>query len=748
MMWCLRDLWRLLFGGDDDDDEPFHGYRSRGDYHPRIGGSNAGSRSRYREDYHSRTSDRPPSPAAPPVLRGDGDEFKRILGLEIILPGSPPRVSDAPIPSSKRRFLAPESSTISTFSNVQIQPEKPLLVSSPSIRDSGAHAQPSGASPSSSFSSSLFSSLSRVSPAPAPASPSSSNSIVSEVRVRDFRALSPPLRFSPSPNPSSGSSSTSNSSISEAPVSVLKIKAPILQLDSATRFSEKPSSSSPSLPSSPMLPPALIPCVKIWREKKPNSIEQNRISPQKPSTASPSSIRVRIPPPTSSSESCPSSPHQSPPCNRRSLPICEIPKYLEEMIKRDIVPPVLFSPLSPATYADYFATLLYAEDFYIEKWSKYLLEGVLLELRSRKTLSSQSNSSIVKKNNKLVNRDFVAFHVDAVPEKRPFLLSRDFVFLKPLDEMAGPFKGILFRVEKNVVLVEFGEDFHLQHSPSKRYDVSFSFNRVCLKRAHQAISASSDPSFHSILFPIEVPSLLHGNIAQSSHQLPITRIMNHKGPFPYLIEGPLSVTQTLAPTDDEEGRCLSVTGRIIQEAILNIYSRNPICKILVCSPRNSTSDVLLRSLSYKMPKWMLFRANAAFRNYTEVPDDIIHASLYEEEEECFAFPPPLELRNFIVITSTFMSSFRLRAAGIDNEHFTHIFLVDSSLATEPEAIVPLANLAGKKTVVFVSGCLSKVPGWVRSDIARKHGLKVSYFHRLCKREPYRSRADMFISHIE
>jgi hypothetical protein len=44
----------------------------------------------------------------------------------------------------------------------------------------------------------------------------------------------------------------------------------------------------------------------------------------------------------------------------------EIPEHMEEMIKNDIVPPVLKMPLSPDTYADYFAALLYAEDFYCE----------------------------------------------------------------------------------------------------------------------------------------------------------------------------------------------------------------------------------------------------------------------------------------------------------------------------------------------------------------------------------------------
>ncbi|PKU73336.1 probable RNA helicase SDE3 [Dendrobium catenatum] len=345
-----------------------------------------------------------------------------------------------------------------------------------------------------------------------------------------------------------------------------------------------------------------------------------------------------------------------------------------------------------------------------------------------------------RKNTMLVQRDFVAFEIDSVPEKRPYLLSRDFVFLKPLNEFAGPFKGRLFRLVKSTtVLVEFGDDFHSQHSPAKRYDVSFSFNRVCLKRAHQAISVASDPSLHNVLFPDQTVSY-HPN---TSHFIPdkavkfqdhVRKILNHKGPIPFLVNGQL--VQNLSPT-----------GLVIQLALVNIYRTNPRCRILVCAPTNDTSDVLLRSLKKEIPDSSLFRANAAYRDYDLVPDDIIPASLYEEDGERFACPPLAELKCFNIITSTFMSSFRLYAAGLDSEHFTHIFLADASLATEPEAIVPLAHFVGRNTIVVVAGCSGKSPYWVRSDIARKHGLKVSYFDRLLAREPYLSNDSMFIARL-
>ncbi|KAL0920320.1 hypothetical protein M5K25_009447 [Dendrobium thyrsiflorum] len=570
--------------------------------------------------------------------------------------------------------------------------------------------------------------------------------------------LAPQSEASSSKKPSLPTVSSTNSPISKAPVRVWQAPLPSPP-DSTTKLAEKPSLSSPTLPSSRKVavshaPPDSTTNNSVsWQKNKQISTVPSRESVQNLPAFSPSLIKFVRPDSFSSSNTSPSSLLESGISNRRVLPKYEIPKYLEEMIRNDSVPPVLKRPLSPSTYSDFFATLLYAEDFYAEasvlpcvgtkkpsKWSEYLLRGIKLELQRRTNSKNSEESSMKRKNTMLVQRDFVAFQIDSVPERRPYLLSRDFVFLKPLNEFAGPFKGILFRVTKGVILVEFGDDFHSQHSPSKRYDVSFSFNRVCLKRAHQAISVASDPSFHNILFPDQTASY-HPN---TSHFIPeknhVRKILNHKGPIPFLVNGQLVQDR---PSDQNHPS----TGLIIQVALVNLYRTNPRCRILLCAPTNDTSDVLLRSLKKQIPDSSLFRANAAYRDYDLVPDDIIPASLYEEDGECFACPPLAELKCFNIITCTFMSSFRLYAAGLDSEHFTHIFLVNASLATEPEAIVPLAHFVGRNTIVVVNGCSDKSPYWVRADIARKHGLKVSYFNRLLAREPYLGNDSMFIAHL-
>ncbi|KAJ4710483.1 putative p-loop containing nucleoside triphosphate hydrolases superfamily protein [Melia azedarach] len=124
----------------------------------------------------------------------------------------------------------------------------------------------------------------------------------------------------------------------------------------------------------------------------------------------------------------------------------------------------------------------------------------------------------------------------------------------------------------------------------------------------------------------------------------------------------------------------------------------------------------------------MFRANAAFREVDGVPVDIYSMCAYDGE--CFSLPSHGELKQFMVISSTFATSFSLLDHGITAGHFSSMFLVDSSSATEPETMITLSSFANENTTVILTGAPNNRTGWVRSDIARNNGLRMSYFERL------------------
>ncbi|KAI3421672.1 uncharacterized protein J3R85_012031 [Psidium guajava] len=346
--------------------------------------------------------------------------------------------------------------------------------------------------------------------------------------------------------------------------------------------------------------------------------------------------------------------------------------------------------------------------------------------------------------------------MESVPGCRPFLLSRDFVFAKPLDERDTKFQGFVYRVERSsIVLAEFGDDFHSQHHSSSRYDISFSFNRVCLKRAHQAVEAATDPSFGNFLFPIcatrrdlfALPSLFFSSdVLYSEQRSAVRQILALKGSPPFLIEGPLC-TRSLS-LSKAGVLSLSKAGVVVREAVSQVHRCFKDPRILVAAPTNKTCDVLMRSLKKEIPDSEIFRANAAFRELDGVPDDILPSCLYKRKSDCFACPHLQQLRKFKVIFSTFVSSFRLHSEGINAGHFSHIFLVDASSTSEPEAMIVLANLANEDTTVIITGAQGNHSGWVRSPIARKYGLRISYFERLKEFTPYKKLDPKFIAQLE
>ncbi|KAH8507950.1 hypothetical protein H0E87_010196 [Populus deltoides] len=674
------------------------------------------------------------------------------------IPAFHPSPSPKPLPS----FLKPPTSS----SNQSQSSRVPATVLSkpspfPSV-PSTTSSKPSPHATTLSFKSSPF---------PPPPSTSSSKS--------SHQDPNPAFHPSPSPKPLPSflkppTSSSNQSQSSRVPATVLSKPSPFPSVPSTTSSKPSPQATTLSFKSSPFPTPPSTSSSKSSHQD-PNPAFHPSPSPKPlPSFLKPSASSSK--PSPSSSKASPSSPEPSSSSKQPSSfkptlslaspnlineqtkvsyslvqkvmsPIYAVPKVIEDLIKRDIVPEVLNEMLSPSTYKDYFAALLYAEDFYIEKWSKFKLKNITLKLKDAAIIKKRGRKEYFSESHEKDNKTFVEFEIDSCREKRPFLLSRDFAFARPSGQKTEPYQGVIYRVVRStIVLVEFGEDFHLQHYSTREYDVSFSFNRVCLKRAHQAIEAASDPSFKNFLFPdfvhrksIPTSTPLHfiNHKLDAYQRSAVHEILSFRGPPPYLVEGPLC--------SKEYSKQLSRIGLVVQEAVLQIYQSSSKHRILICAPINRTCDVLMQSLKIDIPESDMFRANAAFREIDGVPIDILTSCVYKRD--CFTCPSIRELRKFRVILSTFVSSFRLHNEGIVAGHFSHIFLVNASSATEPEAMVALANLASENTAVIVTGAPGNHSGWVRSNIARENGLMTSYFERLRDSKPYWNSHPKFIRQL-
>ncbi|XP_008223914.1 PREDICTED: probable RNA helicase SDE3 [Prunus mume] len=677
-----------------------------------------------------------------------------------------PPTSSSKLPQST--FVNPSSSNASPFI-LEFPTSVSKLQQSSSVDQRSALPKPPTSSsklPQSTLISPSSSSLQLRTPSSRPSPPKLSPSPKFPTYSSSSTFPKPPTSSSKLPQSNFVNPSSSNASpfILEFPTSVSKLQ----QSSSVDQRSAlpKPPTSSSKLPQSTLISPSSLSLQFQTPSSRPSPPKLSTAS-SKPPQASSKSHSSSPNPPTSSkpspSSGQPASSTTLPPIFKQvlspassdvitekgkknyvavvekgSLPIFTIPEDFKDLIKNDIVPKVLKQPLSSTTYKDYFAVLLYAEEFYHEKWADFNIKNVTLKLQK----------AAVYKNQDKEEKTFVELMIDSAPENRPFLLSRDLVYVRPSGTNAEQFQGIINRIiRSNLVLVEFEDEFYDYHYSTQKYDVSFSFNRVCLKRAHQAVQTASDTLFKNFLFPDGVsrtsiptaPALMSGRHKLDAKQLSAVRqILSIKGSPPYLVAGQLCVERNVFRP--------SRTGAVVCEAVHQLCQTSLKNTILICAPSNCCCDGIMRSLLKVIPESDMFRANAAFREKDEVPDDILPSCLYEGP--CFSCPPTETLKKFRVIFSTLMSSFRLHDKGLTSGHFSHIFLVDASSATEPETAVALTNFAEKSTTVIVTGQPGDNKRWVRADMARRKGLKISYFERLFKSRPYRSLNPMLITQLD
>nr|XP_023882802.1 probable RNA helicase SDE3 [Quercus suber] len=366
------------------------------------------------------------------------------------------------------------------------------------------------------------------------------------------------------------------------------------------------------------------------------------------------------------------------------------------------------------------------------KWTDFLLEKVTLKLEKATVYKEKNEHKYSDGSDEKDDKIFVAFEIDSVPQRRPFLLSRDMVYAQPSDKEVEAF----------------------QHHPNRKYDISFSFNRVCLKRAHQAVDTAIETSSQNFIFPecVSWKNNVKPPLFDAYHKLDIDefhavrRILSFPGSPPYLLVGALIGTEVerYVPKLKASAR----TGVVVCEAVIEIYKTSKENRVLICALINHICDALMTRLKEVIPESDMFRANAAFREMDRVPNDILRSC--PVKDECFECPPLPILQEFKIILSTYVSSFRLYNEGIAAGHFSHIFLVDASSTTEPEATIALANFAKENTSVIVTGAPRDHSGWdrwVRSNMARNYGLRKSYFERLCEREPYKNLNPMFITEL-
>jgi helicase MOV-10 len=388
---------------------------------------------------------------------------------------------------------------------------------------------------------------------------------------------------------------------------------------------------------------------------------------------------------------------------KKRLEFYPMPANVKEAILKKETLPVLTDGLRKENYSEYFSTLLFAEELQME-----------VDIRAY----DMQNVTMWK-----VSHSILGLHVPGLAERRPSVIYRDKIYVRPSGTIAREFQGYVHKVQACEVHLRFSDAFHKSFICNSRYDIRFSFGRVNIRRAHQGIQAAR-ALLDSFLFPsAPIPTRAEpskkfspfspfNRTINAEQRSAVSEILKRKGAPPYLIYGPPGTGKTVT----------------VVEAILQIRKAHPNSRILACAPSNSASDLLLERLMISVEKRDMLRLNAYTRPIDEVTQKILPYCLIENN--FFCTPDQASLMNYHVVVTTYWSAAMLDAQEIQPGHFTHIFLDEAGQGTEPEAMVPIANLANSNTVVVLAGDHQQLGPLIRSPVALKFGLDKSYLERL------------------
>ncbi|XP_060215556.1 probable RNA helicase SDE3 [Lycium barbarum] len=385
-----------------------------------------------------------------------------------------------------------------------------------------------------------------------------------------------------------------------------------------------------------------------------------------------------------------------------------IPQDVREMIETKQFPDVIGQGLRKDNYIAYFRTLLAIEEIKMEEDMRdYDMESVTMKRKGPQ---------------------FLSLDVPGLAERRPSLVYGDYIFAKLATTDASPYQGYIHRVEAEEVYLKFEKKFHINHVAGNLYNVQFAFNRIGVRRLHQAIEATESLN-EEVLFPsgiartrnIQAARLAPISCTLNEEQTSaVEKILGCKGGAPYVIHGPPGT-----------GKTWTLIEAIVQLHIMRKYAR-----VLVCAPSNSAADHILEKLvsqqNVKVQDREVLRLNALTRPLDDVNPSYIR--FCNVEDDGFKCPLLRDLKRYRIIISTYASSCLLYAEGIQRGHFSHIFLDEAGQASEPDTMIPLSHLLKEETVVVLAGDPLQLGPIVFSKDAENYGLGMSYMERLfeCK----------------
>lgn len=442
------------------------------------------------------------------------------------------------------------------------------------------------------------------------------------------------------------------------------------------------------------------------------------------------------------------------------LPTFPIPEELWNIIlqQKKVTSSLFFlrEELSLANYKQKFHTLLYLEEIQMNiNIKEFSLDQVCFQ----------------------PCREYLALEVPGLAENRPSLLIGDRVTASdPVEKSCPVYEGYIHEIHKDRIMLKFNELFHNKYN-GESYDVEFHFNRVPMRRCHQAVEEAlkipenvifptkivcKHPQVHLIetnaLVPVinsPVKELDKKELIDDNKQKNATFISsgNNSGFCCPIIKNEVKLPsnnasatmkwyntslndrQKIAVRRILNGNCRPIpyvifgppgTGKTVTvvECILQVFSNISSSRILACTPSNSAADLIVERLaeSKLFTEADMVRLNAFHRTNEMIPDTV--------KPFCKKIEDIASVSRCRVIVCTCITAGNFYTLNLTTDHFTHLFLDEAGEATEPESLISIELVATAEGQIVLAGDPKQLGPVISSLPSKENGLQTSFLERI------------------
>lgn len=160
---------------------------------------------------------------------------------------------------------------------------------------------------------------------------------------------------------------------------------------------------------------------------------------------------------------------------------------------------------------------------------------------------------------------------------------------------------------------------------------------------------------------------------------------------------------------------------------------------MVCASSNSACNEIAQRLMRIIPEKQIFRMFSQSIEVNTIPSDIRRISNLADGDHYYPGLNALYLYKIVVCTLT--TAGRFVQAGMNKDHFNHIFIDECGSATETQTLIAIAGLCTSQSNVNASVVFAGDPKQlgpvIKCSLAQKMGYDVSMLERLMESGPYK-----------